>query len=47
MEQDNMDLAYEYLIKGLGKCMSDPYLMNELGTYHYRKNEYVGAETLI
>lgn len=37
MELNNMDAAYEYFNRSLGKNNNDPYLYNELGVYYYKK----------
>ncbi|KAI9489986.1 hypothetical protein BDB00DRAFT_840367 [Zychaea mexicana] len=43
MEQNMLDAAFEYLKKSSSKCKSDPFLLNEIATYHYRKAEYPQA----
>ncbi|KAF7725020.1 anaphase promoting complex subunit cdc16 [Apophysomyces ossiformis] len=40
MEQSNMELAKEYLVKSMAKCSTDPFLLNEFGVYHYKMGEY-------
>ncbi|KAG0169411.1 anaphase promoting complex subunit cdc16 [Apophysomyces sp. BC1015] len=40
MEQNNMELAKDYLLKSMAKCSTDPFLLNEFGVYHYKMGEY-------
>lgn len=39
MEQNMFETAAEYLKRSLAKCGSDPYLLNEIATYHYQRRE--------
>ena len=41
MEQNMFETAAEYLKRSLAKCGSDPYLLNEIATYHYQRREWV------
>lgn len=37
MEQNLMDLAFEYFTKSLQKSNHDPFLFNELAVYYYKE----------
>ncbi|KAG2190667.1 hypothetical protein INT46_003905 [Mucor plumbeus] len=43
MEQNKMNLAFEYFSKSLHKCNHDPFLFNELAVYYYKQGLYKDA----
>jgi len=40
MDENIMEVAYDYLQQSLGLCDNDPFLLNELAVYHYSMHEY-------
>ncbi|KAI9282838.1 hypothetical protein BC943DRAFT_108194 [Umbelopsis sp. AD052] len=43
MDENIMEVAYDYLQQSLALCDNDPFLLNELAVYHYSMHEYEQA----
>lgn len=40
MDENIMEVAYDYLQQSLALCDNDPFLLNELAVYHYSMHDY-------
>ncbi|CAM0135855.1 unnamed protein product [Umbelopsis sp. WA50703] len=43
MDENIMEVAFDYLQQSLSLCDNDPFLLNELAVYHYSMNDYEQA----